>query len=966
MVWLARGAFFLSGVAGLCFEIVWLRHLGLALGATTLAVATTTAAYMGGLALGSHLGGRVADRLRRPLLAYGLVEIGVGLLGGLVPLACAVIPAVDERLFASLESAAGRGLVRFFVAVAVLGVPTTAMGMTLPVLARAVVAKLGAVGREVGTLYAANLAGAVAGAALTGFVLVPSLGLRATNLVAVSLDVGLGLVACVVGARLAALPAASPRAPNDEPVLRPGTSSVIAVLVLTGAAAMSLQVLWTRALGTALGPSTYAFSAIVCAYLVGLAVGGAVASRIADRMAGSHVALVLALLFTAAAALFGINVVDELPLLLRPVVVDKSLTMAGLVRSQLALAGLSLVPATIGMGTLFPLTLAAVAGSEKHIGAAVGRSYALNTVGNIAGSFAAVFVLLPALGVEWGLRASALAYVAAAAVLLTRAEPSGRRRHVLALLTVVTAGVLFVWPGWNVGQWTLGMFRASMARSYFSDGDVQPSRVVFHGDGLSSTVTVEEDLGIRWVKVNGKIDGSSEGDMPTQILSGLVPMLVHPRPREVAVIGCGTCVTAGAALRGNPEHLTLIELEKEVVRAARLFADVNHEPWNDSRFTLAVDDGRNFMMRRGPPFDVIVSEPSNPWMTGAASLFTLEFFRIAAARLAPGGMFLQWLQAYELAPERIASVVRTFNTVFPYVVVFSAHADSNDLLLLGSRDPITMPRERLARRFVELASELARAEVHTLDELLALVVLTSDELRELPADIPLNTDDNALIEFGAPKDLVVFAEDDPELPLLERYAGHRAEMVARLGGLEQGDAALLGLARGYLDSGMLQDAQTSAEQVIARSRARPELFAEASLVRDLAELLADDEDREPVIDDTQASPSREYLEAARLVHDGKLDEALSALEGPGTRPPYLAVERLLYAYLLIKHDRFAAARRQLLAAEPDLARSILRPAVLYYLARGSFGDGAFSRAAAEIRRYHDLRRHPLSLSGKAD
>ncbi len=953
---LARCAFFLSGVAGLTFEIVWLRHMGLAVGATTLAVAVTVATYMAGLALGSHLAGRFADRLRRPVAVYGLLEIVIALLGLVIPVACKLVPMVDGHLLADAGGGT-RALVRFFVAALVLLPPTTLMGMTLPVLARAVADKVGEVGREVGTLYAINIAGAVGGAALTGFVLVPALGLSKTNLVAVGLDLVLGVLAVVLGRGLMV---AAHQPDAKAPVLSERGRALVPVLVVTGAAAMALQVLWTRALGTALGPSTYAFTAIVCAYLVGLAVGGVIASRLSSSVVSVRSALAVVLLLTAAGAWIGISLVDDLPVLLHRFVLDPRLTIYGLVQTEFALAALSLLPATIGMGAIFPLTLSAVVGSEERLGAAVGRAYAVNTAGNILGSFLGVFVLLPALGVEWGMRVAALSYVVVAGYLLLRLEPEVKKqlRQALAAATALAALTLVLWPSWNVGLWTAGLYRLSMARSYYPDaGEIETAKLVFHADGMSTTVTVEEDDDVRWIKVNGKIDGSSHGDMPTQVLSGLLPMLVHPAPKQVAVIGCGSCVTAGAALRGNPEGVTLIELEKEVVEAAHLFAAVNHEPWKDPRFTFANDDGRNYMMRPGPSFDVIISEPSNPWMTGASSLFTQEFFQIAQRRLTEGGMFLQWLQAYEMAPERIASVLKTFQSVFPNVLVFSAHPDSNDLLMLGSAQPITLDRARLERRFVDLQDEAKRAELESVDDLLALLLMSNAQFDALPPETVLNTDDNALIEFGAPKDLLTFAEADPQLDFLHQLAGRRAPLVRRLGGTGADAEATLRLAWSYARQGMLDDARATAGELLHEPTVPTAVAAEGLIVQEVAQLLSEgDESVTPPL----LNGSR-YVEALRLAGEGELDKALGRFEDDGASPPTDTAEKLLLGYLLYKDERYDSARRYFKAVLADAAFPH-RVLAAYFVARASYFDGHYRRAVAEMKDYHALRQVPLSVA----
>ena len=959
---LARSAFFFSGLAGLTFEIVWLRHLGLTLGATTLAVATITAAYMGGLAFGGQLGGRWADRFRRPLASYGVMELAVGLLGLSVPWLCSKISLVDALLFADSTSGLTRALVRFAVALGVLIIPTLAMGTTLPILARAVTQSVDHVGRQVGNLYALNLAGAVIGAALSGFYWIPTFGLAATNSIAVGIDVVLGVLALAAGFAVPALPAA-PASAAKTPVWRSGGRSLVAMLACTGATAMVLQVLWTRALGTALGPSTYAFSAIVCAYLLGLAIGGFVTARIADRVTAVRMALTVVLLATAGFTLFGITVIDDLPLLLHRIVLDQSLTMQALVRSEFALAALSVLPATICMGAIFPLTLSAVVGHQERLGAAVGRAYAINTWGAIFGSFAGVFILLPLVGVEWGMRAAGLSYVLLALALSFRLEPSVRPlpRNLLRGLAAALILAFIAWPGWNVAQWTAGLFRLSMTRAYYADSKFKPAEVIFHHDGLASTVTVEQEDGVRWIKVNGKIDGSSHGDMPTQILSGILPMLLHPNPQEVAVIGCGSCVTVGAALQENPKHVTLVELEKDVVAAAHLFSDVNHAPWDDARLSIVEDDGRNFLSRSRTPFDVIVSEPSNPWMTGAASLFTQEFFQIAKTRLKQDGVFVQWLQTYELAPQRIASVLKTFQGAFPHVLAFSAHPDSNDLLLVGSAAPVELNMPQLQERFTHAQAELARAELHSPSDLLALLLFTDREINGLPGDVPLNTDDNAYIEFGAPRDLVAFADSDPDMPIMSDLEGKRVSVIMRL--LKSNTPPLpevvAGLARGYLHQGMLSDARAAAEMVKdPLMHATPADLDHARQVQELATLL-DGDDNERVVHEGLASTDREYAQATDFLTRGDVAAALKYVENRDHFSKKSSVHKLLYGFLLYRSDRFEDARRTLQNALTSADAQPLRPALTYYLARNAYGDGDYRAAAGQMLRYRQTLEQPV-------
>ncbi len=967
---LARLAFLLSGVAGLTFELVWTRYLGLAIGATSVAIATITAAYMGGLALGSHFGGRLADRLKRPLAVYGALELAVALVGLVVTHWALAVPNVDAALFGDLSSGFMRALTRFLVAVLVLGVPTTLMGATLPILAKAVTDRIGTIGREVGTLYAINIAGAVLGAACAGFWWIPSLGRSGANLIAVGIDVVVGAAAIYFGMRTSELTvkAADPLAGSRS--IRAGARDIVAVLALTGASAMALQVLWTRAISTALGPSTYAFSAIVCVYLTGLGLGGALASRIADGTRALRFALACVLLATALAAMMGIAIVDDLPPLLRWVILDQKLTLGGLFATEFGLAALCLLPATIAMGAIFPLSITAVVGSEEKLGSAVGIAYAVNTVGAIVGSFASVFVLIPTFGIERGMRVAALGYVVGAVILTLRSESfiAKDRRRTLIGAAVAASALILVWKSWDVGRWTAGVYRPSMTREYLKDG-FEVAEVLFHADGLSSTVTVEAEDDVRWIKVDGKVDGSSVGDMPTQILSGLLPMMLHPNPKNVAVIGCGTGVTVGGALQGDPEHVTLIDIEREVIAGAHHFANENHAPWSDPRLTIVEDDGRNFLRRNAAGFDVIVSEPSNPWMAGAASLFTREFFTLAASRIDPDhGLFLQWLQIYELSPERIDAILKTFHAVFPHVYVFTAHADSNDLLLVGGHHPVTIDWERLERRFATWTAELNRAELHDPYELAALLLAGNEELNAIADTTPENTDDNAFIEFGAPRDLLEYADKDAELPWLSAARGKRGRLVQHMVA-DQDEKRwaerAVPLARAYLTKGMLADAldamESAREGIAAGSSA---VQTEARRVAEIALFLESNIDEVEPVDPTAASDTA-YVQLIALARSD-IRAALADL----VAKPQLTRENpaygLLYGYLLYQNGRYEDAGTALKHADEAVPDAEQSPAIAYYRARAAYADGEYTDAVAQMNRYRASLTRSLSASTTRD
>jgi spermidine synthase len=481
-------------------------------------------------------------------------------------------------------------------------------------------------------------------------------------------------------------------------------------------------------------------------------------------------------------------------------------------------AALCVLPSALGMGAVFAATLRVWTAGGDRIGRDVGMVYAGNTCGSIAGAWLPGFILMPALGMQVTLHLGMLWNLAtglALAWLGARAAPIGSRAR--RILTLTAAGVPWLIAfllfatlrpnqllGWNISKMTLGAFRISLARDVLDEETWGAPDLVYYRDGLSTTVTVE-----RWgrhysLKNNGKVDASNGDDMPTQIMVAALPLLLHerdPAQLNVAIVGFGSGVTVGAALRFPIRSLQVVELERSTIEASRFFAEVNHLDYafdkfpyvREPRLTVIDDDGRNYLAAAPSRYDVIVSEPSNPWLTGVSDLFTRDHFQIAKRKLAPGGLYCQWAQLYELSPENVKILYRTFAENFRYVVVFSAEDLSSDTVLIGSDSPLPLDLRRVARSFDKpgIAAELERAYIHTPEDVLARVLLASRaEVLRFTAGAPINTDDNARIELAAPRDLIGF----------ERYKGYLETMYAPswpYGRLAQG---LVGMGEGQAGS----------------------------------------------------------------------------------------------------------------------------------------------------------------------
>ncbi|HEY0711406.1 MAG TPA: fused MFS/spermidine synthase, partial [Polyangia bacterium] len=695
---LVFACFFLSGASGLIFEMVWTRELTLVFGSTTLAISTVLTAFMGGLGLGSFAASRFADRLRDPVRAYALAELAIGLYALTVPLILSRYTDLNRWLWDTLgDNYPVLSVVRFAASAIVLLLPTTLMGATLPILARAIVTRtfeLSGVGLRLGRLYGANLFGAVTGSFLAGFVFLPSLGVRLTNTVAAGFNLALAAAIFVVRPLLArkqrptsleemaaeALGNSNPGSIKLPPLPANARRVVLAGFLLAGLSAMTLQVLWTRALAVVIGSSAFSFTLILLGFLIGLGGGSSYFGRLADRDPRPVASLALLQLCIVAAVGFSYVVTDELPFFFAWLLSSTRAGVDTIQICQFVAVCASVLPATFLMGGVFPFTVRIITGRLEHLARDLGNAYALNTIGAIVGSFASGFVVLPLLGLQRGIYAAALIALTVAVLLFLVAPGLPRARRAVGITVAVVcalAGPLL--PRWNLVNLSVGFFRVSIAKDYIERRKEKKAwekpKLVFYEDGVSTTVSVDQWGKTYSMKNNGKVDASSDADMPTQISVGLLPLLLYPhdvdkRPPRAALIGYGSGVTAGAMTQFPISSLEVVELEPAVYRAAHFFDHINHQPTRDPRVTARIGDGRNFLTQRRDRFDVIVSQPSNPWITGVSNLFTREYFRDIRSRLADDGIFCQWAQLYEMAPWNVKTIYRTLREEFRHVLVF--------------------------------------------------------------------------------------------------------------------------------------------------------------------------------------------------------------------------------------------------------------------------------------------------------
>jgi spermidine synthase len=787
--------FAVSGAAALIYEVLWTRLLTLHMGHGLAAASTVLAAFMGGLAAGAGVAGRYAARLspRRAVQLYAVLEIAIALLALVMPLLLIAVRPLLAAAYADGSGGATFVFVRLVSSVLLLCIPAAAMGATFPIASRWMVRNASTAAQDAGRLYAANTLGAAVGAVLAGFWLIQALGLRGTTFVGVALNVMAAVGAWAVVRKTASeeLPAA-PSDGNREPRAgsrkgrhhtRPPGSALpapdsrqgslwlaAAALGTSGFASLTLQVVWTRLLVQILGPTTYAFSTVVAIFIIGIAGGATIGSRLASRAKNPGVGLACSLLVSAGLALAAASGVDWALLTIGEIVSRPDYQFVDVLRQEVLLVSALLLPMTIAFGAAFPFAVALAGGDDQSVTQRIGLVYAVNTIGAILGSMLAGFVMVPEIGLHLTIRAVAAMSALVAVVILAMSPRTTGRWVGLAMAAGVAAGIAMV-PHWDRALLSSGAYKYAPAmRGPSLETSLTAGDLLSYREGSTGTVAVRKLTGTMSLAIDGKVDASNAGDMLTQRMLAHLPLLLHPNPARVAVLGLGSGVTLGSALRHPVTEATVLEISPEVVAASGFFETENHRALSDRRTRLIVGDGRTHLMLGRQAYDVIVSEPSNPWMAGIASLFTREFFEGAKARLAPGGVLCQWAHTYDISNADLRSIVATFLSAFPDGTLWLV--GDADVLLIGSTEPLDARIGGIpsAMQRPGVAADLASIGVKGPFSITSLFVAEGATLKAWADNAPLQTDDRSALEFSGPRSIFGTHRDDNAAALRELAA----------------------------------------------------------------------------------------------------------------------------------------------------------------------------------------------------
>ena len=798
ILFLLCACFVLSGIAALVYQTAWTRQFAIVFGTSELAVATVLAAYMGGLALGAWLAERFLPRVTRPVLTYALLELGIA--AGAVFVVPLLLWSANRGLIAIFggqpvppgSDHAGTTLFYLVSAFIALALPTTLMGATLPMLARYAVTNEAQIGRRIGLLYATNTAGAVLGALLTAFFLLPEFGLSKTILCGAALN---GLVFLLAAAlsqrvsgkapprgysldRVAAKLARAARPPTFNRFPAPGW--VLPLMLLAGAVAFFQEVLWTRMLAHVVGSSVHAFGVMVASFLTGIALGGGIGAALGRTRAAATWSLGLALIVAAAAAGVAYLQLERwMPGVGGLMQNERDLGFVRLPMNAL-FSGLLLLPMTVAIGMTYPLAVRVLARDAGDAAPASARVYAWNTVGAIVGSLAAGFVLIPALKYEGAIRAAVCASAVLGIAALWMLGPVNR------LVAGAVSAVAIAAAAFFVPQPPLKLLMTSPLN--IDD----TGRVLYYDIGRSASVVVLAQDGALALRTNGLPEALMDTPGSVPRFSGeywLSPLAViaRPRARDMLIVGYG----GGVVIEGVPpsvERIDVIELESKVLEANRATAALRRrDPLGDRRVNVILNDARGALRLTSHRYDAIVSQPSHPWTAGASHLYTREFMQLAHDHLAPDGVFVQWMNVIFMDEDLLRSLTATLLSVFGDVRVY--RPDPNTIVFLASDQPLDLERQLIAtgQPLRNAPLHYARFGLNNPEDLVCALVLDAEGARRLAANAPLITDDDNRIATssvyekgrgmtGESSGRLFAAYDPSQRPDSEVYGSLRAQL----------------------------------------------------------------------------------------------------------------------------------------------------------------------------------------------
>jgi spermidine synthase len=938
--WRVALLLFGSGCSALIYQTAWMREFRLIFGASTAASAAVLAIFVGGLGLGGLVLGPRADRHPRPILYYSRLEAIVAASAALTPLVLTVVQFVYFSMGGTLRlGTAGGTILRLLLSTVVLAVPTFVMGGTLPAAARGVTRGSDARRQDVAALYSLNTLGAVVGCVASTFYLLEIFGTRNTLWLAAGLNAIIVILARQVD-RGSVEPEAEPvTAAPDTVAAGAPTWFLLVASGVVGFAFFLMELVWYRMLGPLLGGSVFTFGLILAVALVGIGIGGLLYSLIGVNRPATLAGLATSCLLEAAAMALAFALGDRIAVLALVLMPLGQAAFGALVSGWTIVAVIVVLPAAIVSGYQFPQLIALFGRGRDHVGRQIGLAYAANTLGGIAGSLAGGFLVLPLLSTPGAWRFSALCLVAlgiAATVVsgFSRTKEKVRLKAdttnwrpviapaglaVVTILLLTAIGPTAVWRHSGIASGTAGISTITSPQELRAWMHAQRSFVEWQADGFESSVALSIGSGGYAFVVNGKADGSARVDAGTQVMLALIGSILHPNPRNSLVIGLGTGSSAGwLGAVPSMERVDVVELEPIVLEIARQSHAVNQDVLNNPKVHVRIGDAREVLLTTSQRYDLIASEPSNPFRAGIASLFTQEYYRAAADRLTDDGLFLQWLQAYGVDASAVRTVYATMGSVFPSVETWQTRG--GDIVLVGGKRPPDYDLARIAARIEEepYRSALRVAWRSTGVPGFLGRYLAGDRLARAigsASGVQINTDDRNIVEFGFARSLGRDYQMVTQIRDLAHAVGATRPPV-RSGGIDWAAVDMSWVSQIAAEGGVIQiNPQATADDRI-RQRALIHYYREDNLEAARAVWAQQstppgDQNEIAMVADIQATAgSLEALatiERLRAYHSGEADVMLAELKF--TRGDYEgAAAALERAFETFRHDPWALPR----------------------------------------------------------
>ncbi len=782
--------FILSGISGLIYQAVWSQYLGLILGHAAYAQSLVLATFMGGMAVGAWVASRYIGRATNLLRVYGLLEGVIGLFGlafhGIFLLTSNWL---FEHWLPIIDGQSGAGVARYLVALALILPQTILLGMTFPVMSAGLIRwRPETTGRTLGSLYFLNSIGAAGGALLATFVLVPNAGLPGAMTLA-------GILNLVIAAAIVLMRTPTHQLRAEDPMLVASNEQrnagllrmVLSAAFVTGTASFMYEIGWVRMLSLALGSSLHTFELMLAAFIGGLAFGGFYIRKRLDGLAAPMNYLGWVQVLMGVFALATLPLYDQAFDIVGWIISSLAPTQGGYVLFNFATAAISILimfPAAFFAGMTLPLMTYALL--RNGVGEkAIGWVYAANTLGAILGVLLMVHLALPLLGLKLSMVLAAAIDIGLGLLIMRRYSEDFQPRRYLAALILggITVAVVMSASQFDPRKLASGVYRTGLAR-------LDPSsQIEFMRDGKTASIALySQSVGSKVIATNGKPDASlmmdpskpPTMDEPTMIMAGLLALAYHPDPQWVANIGFGSGLTTHTIASSSvPKGIVTVEIEPAMVAAARGFGDRVAKAYTDPRSLIIFDDARAYFSGGGKSFDVIISEPSNPWVSGVAKLFSQEFYEFVPRHLKPGGILVQWVQAYEMSDQTLLSILAALDSRFADYAIYTSNR--YDLLIVASPTGALKPLHEIFTEGSDLTLLATRVGIGSVGDLRGRLVATREMVRamlEVTRPTP-NSDYFPTVAHHAP---------------LDRFMNEVADGVANIYASPGAAMSLLGLA----------------------------------------------------------------------------------------------------------------------------------------------------------------------------